>query len=94
MLLYKELSTGETLRKAAIDLYRINDAGQEEVYFTITLEDVKVVTIFSLMHDVKDPYYEKQTHLELAQFRYKKITWHYHDGNIVHSDDWDYRIGS
>lgn len=26
------------------------------------------------MHDVKDPYYEKQTHLELAQLRYKKIT--------------------
>lgn len=75
VLLYKSLSTGETLRKAVIDLYRINYAGQEEVYFTITLENVKVVTLFSLMHDVKDPYYEKQTHLELAQLRYKKITW-------------------
>lgn len=41
VFLYKALSTGGTLRKATIDLYRINDAGQEEIYFTITLESIK-----------------------------------------------------
>ncbi len=88
------MSTGGTLRKATIDLYRINDAGQEEIYFTITLEAVKVVTLFSLMHDVKDSYHEKQGHLELVLLRYEKITWYYRDGNVIHSDDWDYRLGA
>ncbi len=83
-----------TLRKAIIDLYRINHAGQEEIYFTITLGAVKVVTLFSLMHDVKETYHEKQGHLELVLLRYEKITWHYRDGNVIHSDDWDYRLGA
>ena len=94
VFLYKALSTGGTLRKATIDLYRINDAGHEEIYFTITLESVKVVTLFSLMHDVKETYHEKQGHLELVLLRYEKITWHYRDGNVIHMDDWDYRLGA
>ena len=47
VFLYKTLSTGGTLRKATIDLYRINDAGQEENYFTITLATGKVCTVSS-----------------------------------------------
>ena len=94
VLPYKALSTGGTLMKATIDLYRINYAGQEEIYFTITLEEVKIVTLFSLMHDIKDPYHEKQGHLELVLLRYEKITWHYRDGNVIHTDDWDYRLGA
>ena len=92
--LYKAVTTGQTLKTAEFKFYRINDAGQEEIYFTITLEAVKVVTVFSLMHDVKETYHEKQGHLELVLLRYEKITWHYRDGNVIHSDDWDYRLGA
>ncbi|BDS19293.1 hypothetical protein KAM546c_05540 [Enterobacter roggenkampii] len=55
---------------------------------------MKVVTVFSLMHDVKETYHEKQGHLELVLLRYEKITWHYRDGNVIHTDDWDYRLGA
>ena len=92
--LYKAVASGQNLKSAEIRWYKINDAGQEEIYFTITLEAVKVVTVFSLMHDVKDSYHEKQGHLELVLLRYEKITWHYRDGNVIHSDDWDYRLGA
>lgn len=94
VFLYKALSTGGTLRKATIDLYRINDAGLEEIYFTITLKAVKVITLFSLMHDVKETYHEKQGHLEIVLLRYEKIIWHYRDGYVIHSDDWGFRLGA
>lgn len=39
--LYRAVSTGQTLKSAEIRWYRINDAGQEECYFIMTLEGVK-----------------------------------------------------
>lgn len=90
--LYKALTTGETFSKAVFKYYRINHSGQEEEYFTITLEGVKVCNMFSLMHDVKEIGKEKFNHMEITQFKFKKITWHYLDGNISHTDDWDIRV--
>lgn len=43
------------------------------------------------MHDIKDPSYEKHNHLEQIELRYKKITWTYKDGNIIHSASWNER---
>jgi len=68
-----------------------NDAGQEVEYFNITLDNVKLVRVAPLMHDIKDPSREKHNHLERIEFRYEKITWTYKDGNIIHSDSWNER---
>lgn len=81
--LYKAVTTGQTLKTAEFKFYRINDAGQEVEYFNITLDNVKLVRVAPLMHDIKDPSREKHNHLERIEFRYEKITWTYKDGNII-----------
>ncbi|WP_312072957.1 type VI secretion system tube protein TssD [Atlantibacter sp.] len=90
-LLYKALTTGQTLAKAEFKFYRINYNGQEENYFTTTLENVKVCHVVPVMYNTKDPDFEKQGHIEHVGLRYEKIDWHYLDGNIKHADSWNER---
>ena len=90
--LYKALCTGQTLKSAEIKYYRINDAGQEEEYFSTLLENVKVVGIIPMMYDIKSSYGELRNHLEYIELRYEKVTWKYLDGNIIHSDSWAERV--
>lgn len=89
--LYKAVAQGQTLKSAEFKWYRINYAGQEEEYFNMLLEGVKVVSVCPLMHDVKNPSTEKHNHLESISLRYEKITWKYCDGNIIFSDSWNER---
>lgn len=89
--LYKALTTGKNLKLAEFKYYRINNSGQEEHYFSIILEKVKVESITSLMYDIKDNYGENKNHLECVDLGYEKITWNYTDGNIIHSDSWKER---
>jgi type VI secretion system secreted protein Hcp len=53
--LYKAVTTGQTLKSAEFKWYKINDAGQEVEYFNTRLENVKVVKVNPVMHDIKDP---------------------------------------
>ncbi|MCT8354720.1 type VI secretion system tube protein TssD, partial [Photorhabdus kayaii] len=89
--LYKAVTSGQTLKSAEIKWYKIDDAGQEKEYFNTKLDNVKVVKVAPLMHDIKDPAKEKHNHLERVEFRYEKITWTYKDGNVIHSDSWSER---
>lgn len=89
--LYKAVTSGQALKSAEFKWYRIDDAGQEVVYFITKLEKVKVVKVAPKMHDIKDSTKEKHNHLEEIELRYEKITWTYTDGNIIHSDSWDER---
>lgn len=87
-LLYRALTTGRTLSKAAFKFYRINNNGMEEEYFNVVLEKVKVCHVVPVMFDTKDPDFEKHGHIEHVGLRYEKITWNYVDGNIQHADSW------
>lgn len=89
--LFKALSSGETFKKAMFKFYRINDAGQEVEYFRTALETVKVTDMNQFMYDVKNKSRQKHTHHEYIDLGYEKITWHYLDGNIIHSDSWRVR---
>ncbi|WP_067701882.1 type VI secretion system tube protein TssD [Erwinia sp. ErVv1] len=86
--LYKALSSGQTLKKAVFKFYRINYSGQEEEYFRTTIENVKVTEIEPFMMNIKKPQWERHDHLEYVDLAYEKITWHYLDGNIIHTDSW------
>lgn len=89
--LYKALCCGQKLKSAEIKFYNINYAGQEVEYFSILMEKVNVVSMIPIMYDIKTSYGEKHNHLEYVELRYEKITWHYMDGNIIHSDSWNER---
>ncbi|WP_148250209.1 Hcp family type VI secretion system effector [Raoultella terrigena] len=87
--LYRSVSTGKKFRLAVLKFYRINYNGQEEEYFRVTMENVTINEIEPFMFDIKSPIFEKHNHLEAFYLAYKKITWHYLDGNIIHSDSWN-----
>lgn len=89
--LYQAVSTGKKLNSAELRFYRINYAGQEELYFIILLENVHVITVGPMMYDIKSAFGERRNHLESVELSYEKITWHYLDGNIMHSDSWNSR---
>ena len=90
--LYEAVSSGRTLKRAEFRYYQINDAGQEQEYFKVTLENVKFINVMPIMHDIKSSIGERHNHIEYVDLRYEKITWHYLDGNISHSDSWNERI--
>lgn len=87
--LYRAVATGQTLKQAEFKWYQINHAGQEAEYFNILLQNVRVVSVCPLMHNIKSV--EKQNHLESVTLRYERITWKYRDGNIQFSDSWKER---
>lgn len=89
--LCKAVTTGQKLKSAEIKYYRVNDAGQEVEYFSSLMEGVTVISIGTVMYDVKSQYGEKRNHLDLVELMYEKITWRYVDGNIIHADSWDGR---
>ncbi|MDV0597546.1 type VI secretion system tube protein Hcp [Pantoea sp. LS15] len=85
--LFKAAATGQTLQSAEFKFYRINYSGQEEEYYTITLEGVKVVSVSPVMHDTRNV--TGTGHMEDVALSYEKITHLYKDGNILHSDAWN-----
>jgi len=87
--LYEGVSSGRKFKEAVLKFYRINYNGQEEEYFRIKMENVRANEIEPFMLDIKNPRYEKHNHLEAFYLAYEKITWHYLDGNIIHSDSWN-----
>ncbi|PYZ34569.1 hypothetical protein DNK77_21270 [Enterobacter cloacae complex sp.] len=89
--LYKAVSTGQLLKSAEMKWYRINDAGLEEEYFNMFLENVKVVSVTPVMANCKDPHTQHLNHMEIIELRYEKITWKFVDGNLIHSDSWNER---
>ncbi len=89
--LYKAVAKGQTLKSAEFKWYRINHAGQEEEYFNMLLENVKVVSMCPMMHNCKDAHAEKHNHLEGVALRYERITWKHCDGNIIFTDAWNER---
>lgn len=82
--LYKAVVTGQTLKSAELKWYRINDVRQEEEYFNILLENVKVIFVSPMMHDTRGC--PGTGHLESVDLRYEKITWKYLDGNLQYTD--------
>lgn len=86
--LYKAIAKGQTLQSAELKWYRINDAGNEEVYFIMHLEGVKVASINPGMANIKLAGMSQLNHVESVSLMYRHITWHYKDGNIKFTDDW------
>ncbi|MCS3422948.1 type VI secretion system secreted protein Hcp [Rahnella sp. BIGb0603] len=89
--LYKAVAKGQTLKSAEIRWYRINDAGQEEAYFIMTIEGVKITGVNPGMPNAKMSGNSQINHMESISMMYDKITWRYVDGNVQYTDDWNDR---
>lgn len=86
--LYKAVAKGQTFKSAELRWYRINDAGKEEEYFIMLMENVKVASVNPGMANIKLTGTSQLNHVESISLMYGRITWHYKDGNIKFTDDW------
>ncbi len=89
--LYKKVCKGEDIKEIVINWYEITPQGTEEVYFVHTLNNCKISSMRSYMHNVKDPTKETFVHQEELCIRYEKITWLFKEGNHQHTDLWNVR---
>lgn len=85
--LYQACCTGQTLEELRVEWFRINPQGQEELYFTHTLSNVKVASVEILLPNTKDPSREQYRHLEKLQLLYEKMNWKHEDG-YEYEDSW------
>ncbi len=97
-LLYQALNTGERITEATIEWYRINAAGEEEHYFSTTIENARITRIRSFMPEIIGPAKTAgegqmantpRTNMEEVTFRYRKISWTHEISGTEGEDDWD-----
>jgi len=89
--LYKAATKGQKLKSAELRWYKIDDSGQESVYFIMLMEGVKITGINPGMANTKLAEMSPLNHTESVSMMYERITWHYTDGNVKHTDEWNER---
>ena len=92
-LICQALCTGKVMKTFVLDFYRINEKGQEEFYYQITLENATVVN-YKLKKpvtflDAMKPFHD----MEEVTFSYDKITWSHKIANKGTSDTWKKPVG-
>lgn len=87
-LLFNALTSGEKLPKVELKYYRTSEQGQQEHYFTITMEDAIITDIRTWMPHAQDPREAHLTHVEEVEFTYRKITKTHEIASTSGSDDW------
>lgn len=88
-LLYQALVNNENLVKVKLKFYRINQAGQEELYFTIELLNASISSITPSFPTAFLSQNDSYRHMETVAFCYQKIIWTWVDGGITAEDDWE-----
>jgi type VI secretion system secreted protein Hcp len=87
-LIAQACSSGEQMKKWQLDFHQISEKGQEELYYTIQLENAIVVDVKYekplTFLEANKPYHD----MEYVSFTYEKITWSHKKANKEAADDW------
>lgn len=79
-LLFEAHNNGETLTHVELKAYRTSYAGKQEHFFTIALEDARIINLNSSSSSEAEP-------TELISFSYRKITLRHETASTSSSDD-------
>lgn len=85
-LLYGKCAQGSTLKEAVFHFYQITPKGEEVEFYNVKLTDCKIIGMSQRVLNTRE--YENMPHLDDIDFNYKRIEWHYIDGNITALDDY------
>ncbi|MCU6198459.1 type VI secretion system tube protein Hcp [Citrobacter cronae] len=88
--LCRALCENHKLQKATIKWYRTNAAGQEEEFYHMILENVKIVGLHPSLPHINLNSVNAQNPTESLSLMYEKKTWKYLNGNIQFTDAWTY----
>ncbi len=87
-VLYRHLCQGIDLANVKLHYYNITSEGREEEFFTIVLENAKLISMQPTLFNTRTPQYEKMPHLETLSFAYEQITWTELTQNKEHMDNY------
>jgi type VI secretion system secreted protein Hcp len=87
--LHKALCTGQNMKEAILEYWRIDPKSRSEVkYFTITLTNCRVVDARPYMPMSFVPANESYRHMVQFSFVYEKIEWNWMPDSVVEMDEW------
>lgn len=89
--LHKACCRGQSLEKAVIHWFEIDNSGRETEFFRHELKGIKVADIRATMLNVKHPDNVRYPPMEMVSLRYEEISWVRNDGNISFTDSWNIR---
>jgi len=84
--LYEIVCLGRTCKEVEIQLYKINEEGDEKPYFKYLLEDATIVEVKNHMPSTKDEKNENVGHLEEVELLAKKFSWEFLEGGIIYQE--------
>jgi type VI secretion system secreted protein Hcp len=87
-LIYQACASGEQMKTWKLDYYRINEKGQEENYYTVSLEEAIIVNVRHYKPNVLDPASQPFHDMEDVSFTYGAITWEHKTANKQAVDKW------
>ena len=86
---HKALCTGQNIKEAIIDFYRIDPTTRAEAkYYTITLRQCRIVDIRPYMPMSFVPANESYRHMEQVSMVYEEIEWNWLPESVVEMDKW------
>ncbi len=92
---HKALATGQLLRHAILDFYRMDPITRQEVkYYTITLDNVRIVGMKTLVPTSFLPENETYGHMEEVRMVYETIEWNWIPDSVVEQDEWRFSPAS
>jgi type VI secretion system secreted protein Hcp len=94
---FHSLATNETLKKVTFEFWRTDPTGKQAAYYTITLENARVVTVKQFSSDVKvqgsvtsqRAVSSSANELEEISFVFQKITVENTQAKTSAMDDWE-----
>lgn len=87
-MLYQALCTGELLTEVTLDWYRLDGTGDEELYYSIELENAMITRIHPWVPNVLDRSSEGLRHMEDVSIAYERIIWTWEPDGIEYEDAW------
>jgi len=87
-MLYQALCTGELLTDVKLDWYRLDGSGDEELYFSIELQNAMITRIHPWVPNVLNPANANLRHMEDISIAYERIIWTWEPDGIEFEDQW------
>lgn len=85
-ILFQSCANGKVLIEARIDLYRIDEEGIEENYFSYLLDNVRIISISPIIDALSN-----MPDMEVISLSFETLSMMYHQGNLVAVDSWEKR---
>lgn len=87
-MLYQALCTGELLTEVQLDWYRIDGSGDDELYFSMLMENAMITRIHPWVPNVLDQSNAQMKHMEDLSIAYESIIWTWEPDGIEYEDTW------